>query len=115
MISYTLFMDYQKNDLSGKIGDSLLHSYGNILPGAIISNNIIMNQQLKSVLVRFIKGALSGGATAIALVTYNVPTSWSSFPHVLNTLGIAFVGGALSGILLALEKWASWTDTPPTV
>ncbi len=71
-----------------------------------------MNIKIKSVLVRFGKGALSGGATAIAMVTFATPTVWSAFPTVLNTLGIAFCGGALTGLILAFEKWANWSDKP---
>lgn len=67
--------------------------------------------QFQSVVTRFIKGALSGGATAIAVVTWTTPASWSSFPHILSTLGIAFTSGALSGFLLALEKFANWDES----
>lgn len=72
-----------------------------------------MNPQLKSVLVRFAKGAVSGGVMAMGLVKFIQPGAWSDFPTLLNSLGIAFAGGAVVGLLLALEKWASWTDVPP--
>lgn len=64
--------------------------------------------QFQSIITRFIKGAVFSGASAVAVVSYATPTAWSDFPHILNTLGIVFIGGALSGFLLALEKWATW-------
>lgn len=69
-----------------------------------------MSVKFKSVLIRFLKGAIAGGATALGLVTYQIPTAWSDFPSVLNTLAIVFAGGCLTGLILAIQKFASWEE-----
>lgn len=69
-----------------------------------------MNDKLSSVLTRFLKGAVAGGISAMAVVSYVAPMAWSDFPSILNTLGIAFCGGAIAGLLLSLQKWASWKE-----
>lgn len=66
--------------------------------------------QFIAILKRFLKGAIAGAVTSISVVTWNVPTVWSDFQTILNTLGIAAVSGAISGLILALEKWANWSD-----
>ncbi|MCK9371000.1 hypothetical protein M0R04_13905 [Candidatus Dojkabacteria bacterium] len=42
---------YPENDISGKIGDRLLHLYGNILPLTFIKNN-----KLKMKILNFLNG-----------------------------------------------------------
>ena len=69
-----------------------------------------MNTKLKSIFVRFLKGAISGAVTAMGLVTFAMPSVWTDFIGILNTLGIAGMAGAISGILMAAEKWANWTE-----
>lgn len=64
----------------------------------------------KSIIKRFLKGIIAGAVSAMGLVTINQPTVWSDFPALLNSLGLACAFGALTGLLLALNKWASWTD-----
>lgn len=64
----------------------------------------------KSVLIRFLKGAIAGAVASMSVITYQVPMIWSDFYTVLNALAIAGVAGAIGGILLALQKWASWED-----
>jgi len=68
-------------------------------------------QKVLSVLKRFVKGALAGAATALGLVSVQVPHAWSDFPSIISTLGLAAAGGAITGAILAFEKWANWTDT----
>lgn len=63
-----------------------------------------------SVLKRFLKGAISGGLTAMSLVTLSEPSMWSDFIGILNMLAMAGLFGALNGLLLALNKWASWKE-----
>lgn len=65
---------------------------------------------IKSVLMRFLKGAIAGAAASMALVKYTTPTTWGDFNGILNALGIAMVGGFLTGFVLAFEKWASWKE-----
>jgi len=69
-----------------------------------------MNQKIKSVLMRFIKGIISGSISAMMLVTISAPSTWSGFLPLLQALAIAGTFGALTGLLLAIEKWATWVD-----
>ena len=69
-----------------------------------------MSNKIYSVLKRFVKGIISGAVSAMMLVQLIQPTNWSDFGSILNSLGIAAAFGALTGLLLALNKWASWTD-----
>lgn len=68
--------------------------------------------QFRAVIMRFTKGAAAGAATQIALVTLQQPKTWLEFSPMLNNLGIAVTFGALVGLILAIEKWASWEDVP---
>lgn len=69
-----------------------------------------MSQKTKSVLVRFIKGFISGAITAMVAVPIVVPVEWGGFLGILNMLGIAGTFGGMVGLMLAIQKWASWTD-----
>lgn len=73
-----------------------------------------MSQQLKSVLSRFLKGIIAGAVGSMVLVTIQQPIVWTEFLPLVNALGLAAAYGGLTGLLLALQKWASWTDIPPT-
>ena len=70
--------------------------------------NYIM--KLRSVLVRFLKGMLAGASASMALVTLNQPSVWSDFSVLLNSLAIAGVYGAVTGLLLGLNKYATWEE-----
>lgn len=78
---------------------------------SLIRLYINMNQ-FKSVLLRFLKGAAGGAVASMVIVTIKQPTVWTEFLPLLTSLGIAGTYGALTGLLLALQKWASWTDAP---
>lgn len=65
---------------------------------------------INSIFKRFLKGMVGGAVSAMIAVSYSTPQNWSDFPTVLNTLGIAFCAGALGGLLLAAQKWASWKE-----
>jgi len=67
-------------------------------------------EKTKSVLKRFVKGAIGGAVSAMVAVSYTTPSAWTDFAMVANTLGIAAVAGAIGGALLAAQKWASWTE-----
>ena len=69
-----------------------------------------MSIKIKSVLNRFAKGIISGAVASMAMVTINQPSVWSDFGSILNSLGLAATSGAITGLLLALQKWASWED-----
>ena len=69
-----------------------------------------MSEKIYSILKRFAKGIISGAVSAMVLVQYIQPTQWSDFSSILNSLGIAASFGALTGLLLALQKWSSWEE-----
>lgn len=63
-----------------------------------------------SILKRFFKGMISGAVTSMGMLTLAVPTMWSDFKPLLSALAIAGLFGAINGLLLALNKWASWKE-----
>lgn len=64
----------------------------------------------KSVLMRFLKGAIAGAVASMSVISYQTPVVWSDFHLILNNLAIACVAGAMGGLMLALQKWASWKE-----
>jgi hypothetical protein len=66
--------------------------------------------KLRSVLNRFLKGAIAGAVSSMSLVTLNQPSVWSDFSVLFNSLGLACAFGAMTGFLLALQKFASWDE-----
>ena len=65
---------------------------------------------IKSILTRFGKGAVAGAVASMALVSLGTPSLWSDFSSIFNALGVAALSGAMTGLLLALQKWASWQE-----
>ena len=65
---------------------------------------------IKSILIRFAKGILAGAISAMILVPLVMPTSWHGFKEIFNNLGIAACFGSITGLILAVQKWASWKD-----
>ncbi len=64
----------------------------------------------RAILKRFLKGMISGAITAMTGVTLVQPSIWTDFNSIINVLLIAGVFGALNGLLLAVQKWASWKN-----
>jgi hypothetical protein len=69
-----------------------------------------MSTKTKSVLMRFVKGIIAGAVSAMGMVTIIEPTVWNDFTTIFGSLLLAGAFGALNGLLLALNKWASWQD-----
>ena len=67
----------------------------------------------KAIFNRFLKGAISGALTAIAMISFSAPTSWEELASILNMLAVAGIFGAINGVLLALQKWVSWQEVLP--
>ena len=63
-----------------------------------------------SILKRFFKGMISGAVTAMGMVSLVQPSLWSDFNAIFTALAIAGLFGAINGLLLALNKWASWKE-----
>ena len=70
-----------------------------------------MTNKINSVLIRLLKGIIAGAIASMGLVTLSQPAIWSDFNTMLSHLGLALVYGAVTGLLLALQKYVSWTDT----
>lgn len=64
----------------------------------------------KSIFVRFIKGAVAGAIASMGMVVIQTPSAWSDLNLLLGNLGLAAAFGAITGLLLALQKWATWQD-----
>jgi hypothetical protein len=69
-----------------------------------------MNEKIKSILFRLLKGAISGAVTSILLITFTVPTNWLELKNFLALVAVAGTFGAVNGVLLALQKWYSWKE-----
>lgn len=69
-----------------------------------------MTQKTKRVLMRFLKGFASGAIASMLAVVIISPASWGEVWLWLNGLAISGFIGGVSGLLLALQKWASWED-----
>jgi len=67
-------------------------------------------EKVIAVFKRLLKGLIAGGVAAMALVPLVLPNTWSGFLPTFNTLGIAFAFGGLTGLILALQKWANWKE-----
>jgi hypothetical protein len=69
-----------------------------------------MNEKIKSILMRLLKGAVSGAVSTILLLTFTVPTNWLELKNFIALVTIAGIFGAINGVLLALQKWYSWKE-----
>ena len=66
--------------------------------------------KFQSVSTRFLKGLIAGAVSSMGMVSYQNPTVWLDFSLIFNALGVAAVAGAITGLLLAIQKWASWEE-----
>lgn len=71
---------------------------------------IAFNDKAKATFTRFAKGFISGAITAMVAVPMVMPIDWTGFSTIFNSLGIALLFGGISGLLLAIQKWASWKE-----
>ena len=67
-----------------------------------------MSTKTKSVLMRLLKGFISGALTPMIVVSVVAPANWTEFASVANILAISGLFGGINGLLLALQKWVSW-------
>ena len=70
--------------------------------------------KLKSVIQRFLKVFIASAFASMVVVTIKQPAVWKEFIPLLNSLAMAGAYGGLAGAMLAYEKWATWTELPPT-
>ena len=69
-----------------------------------------MTPKIKSIVSRFLKGALSGALTAMGMVTVVAPSNWTELATIVNILAVAGSFGAINGAILAGMKWYSWKE-----
>jgi hypothetical protein len=65
-----------------------------------------MNQETKSVLMRFVRGAVSGAVAMMILVAPGNISNGADLSVWLNNLMLAGIVGFIGGVLLAVDKWA---------
>ena len=71
-----------------------------------------MTTKVKSILIRLLKGTLSGVVGAMSIMTVSQPAMWSDFPVFFQNLLISGAYGAVTGLILAVQKWLTWDETP---
>lgn len=69
-----------------------------------------MSLKVKSILTRLLKGFVSGAVTSMLMVSIVAPGNWTELHTVLSILAVSGLFGGINGLLLALQKWASWKD-----
>lgn len=81
------------------------------------SNLKSVNKQLKikSTLKRFLKVFLGSSFGAMATIVIGYATTHqlevlNDLPTFINALATAGIAGGISGVVLAGQKWFSWTD-----
>lgn len=72
-----------------------------------------MSPIVKSVLNRFLKAFIGGAVASISITAVQSAHTFSELNTAGLALGFALFQGGIVGILLAAEKYASWSDTPP--
>lgn len=73
----------------------------------LIKENMSKTQ---SVLKRFLKGFISGAITAMALIAISVPQDFKQLKLILMSLVFAGIAGGINGLILAIQKWATWKE-----
>jgi small-conductance mechanosensitive channel len=64
-----------------------------------------MDETIKSILLRFARGFISGAVASMAVVVPVSTGDWSSLLTYLNMLGLAISFGGITGLILAIDKW----------
>jgi len=67
-------------------------------------------KKFNAVLIRFLKGTVAGAVASMSMVTIVQPSIWDDFSGIFSSLAFAGLYGAITGFLLALQKWASWQE-----
>ena len=63
--------------------------------------------------MRLLKGFISGAVTSMIMISVVAPTNWTQLITVMNILAVAGIFGGINGVILAAQKWYSWTELPP--
>ncbi len=71
---------------------------------------LIPSEKVRSIINRFLKAFISGAFSALGLVTITMPQNWTEIPTILSMLSLAALYGGVTGIIMAGQKWYSWTE-----
>ena len=63
-----------------------------------------------SVSKRFLKAFIAGATASLTVATIQNVGSWTNLGTALANLGFAATLGGIGGLILAVQKWASWTE-----
>ena len=71
---------------------------------------LIPSEKARAIINRFLKAFISGAFSALSLVTITMPQNWTEIPTILSMLSLAALYGGVTGIIMAGQKWYSWTE-----
>lgn len=71
---------------------------------------LIVSEKARSVINRFFKAFISGSFASLGLVTIAMPKNWTEVPALLSMLAISALYGGVTGVIMAGQKWYSWTE-----
>lgn len=74
-----------------------------------------MSPYLKSILLRLIKGFVSGAFTSVSLISLADVHLWTDLGAAVNILLVSAIAGGINGLFLAGEKAITWQDTQNVV
>lgn len=66
--------------------------------------------KIKSIVTRLLKGFIAGAIGTMSTIVIASPANFTDITILLKALLLAGIGGGIGGLLLALQKWASWTE-----
>jgi len=66
--------------------------------------------KISAIAVRLLKGFIAGAIGTMSTIVIASPANFSDIGILLRALVLAGIGGGIGGLLLALQKWASWTE-----
>ena len=69
-----------------------------------------MSIKTKSLILRFVKGFVSGAITSMIMVTAAAPSNWTELSSIGTILTVSGIFGGLNGLLLSIEKYLGWKE-----
>lgn len=69
-----------------------------------------MSIKTKSILMRLVKGFVSGAVTSMIMVSVAAPSNWTELSSAGVILAVSGIYGGINGLILALQKWVSWKE-----
>ncbi len=69
--------------------------------------------KLRAILIRFLKGGVAGAISMVSVISLANISTWTELQTALVSLSLAAIVGFITGVIMAAEKWATWTE--PTI